>query len=294
MLQLVVGIAVGVLVLSAALFPVIDSATTTERTFTNEGLYYMSYVPENDSHELVFTPGSGWTFDGEPFTDVPGDYTILGTDDLVIRGDGRARGILSATGTVAIDFTVTNTAITGTFGTQTMNLTYDKIILAVPDKSNLIMKAGTTTAYVLNESSIEAYGYTSITTSSEWTNNMVIHIDGDLKDGFTITAYPTGSGVTVDYTVENITTDAAAVTDYIGLYKITTIEFDIVVTNSDENAEYTTHCTYNRVIVPTTVTAELAVHASQDEIEILETIPILITVGLILGIVGAVFVRRLE
>lgn len=288
-LTLAITLTVGIILAGSLLMPVISDATETENTFTNTGLYYMSYVPENDSHELVFTPGTGWTFDGEAFTDVPNDSTIIGTDDLVIRGDGRARGLFSSAGSTAIDLVITDTTLVGTFGTQSVNVTYDKIIIAVPDKSDLVMKAGTTTAYVLKDSTIEAYGYTSIQYSEGGQNNAVFHIEGNIDDGFTITASPSGN-VTINYSIENITTDEEAVTTYIGLYKITTIEFDIVVT--DDDADYTTHCTYNRFIVPAEVTAELANHLNSGEIAILNALPVLIIVALVVMAAGALYLKR--
>lgn len=287
----VVSIAIACLFAVALLIPVIADSTVDEDTLVNEGLYYMSYVPENDSHQLVFTPSVGWTFDGETFGDVPNDCTIIGTDDLVIRGDGRARGIYSSTGTSAIDLTVTDTTLTGTFGTQTVDFSYDKIIIAVPEKSDLVMKAGTTNAYVLGDSSIEAYGYTSIQYAENGNNNVVIHIDGNVDDGFTITASPSGN-LTIDYAVDNITTDATLDSSYIGLYKISTIEFDIIVTNSDDNADYTTHCTYNRIIVPSGVTAERSIHPDANTSAILNLIPLLVIVGIILGTVGFIALRK--
>ena len=290
LIPIVLTLVVGIILAGSVLVPVLNDATKTEGTFTNEGLYYLDYIPEGESHTLVFTPGTGWTFDGDAFTDVPNDCTILGTNDLVIRGDGRARGLYSSSGSAAINLTVTTNTLVGTFGSSTVDFTYDKIIVAIPDTSDLVMKASTTVATVLEDSEIEAYGYTIITTTSEANNNMVLHINGTLKDGFTITATPSGSGITVDYAIENITTDAVAIDEYIGLYKLTKITFDVVVTYEGE--EYVTSCTYNRIIVPAEVTAELSQHLTPGQIALMGAIPVLVIVALLVVAVGVVARRN--
>ena len=285
---LVFGV-IGIIVLSAFV-PIISDTTSSEKTFTNEGLYYMTYVPENESHELVFTPGSGWTFDGEPFNEVGLDYTILGTDDLVIRGDGRARGIYSSTGTQAIDLTITNTTLTGTFGVNVVDLTYQKIIIATPNKTTLIMKDATTVATVKSNSEIEGYGYTEINTDENVINRAVIHIDGTIADDFTITVHPTGAD-SLNYRIENITTDATAINSVIDTYTFTKIQFDVIVTN-ESDVDYTTHCTYNRIVVPSSVTAEKSVHPDSALSAVIDLLPLIAGIGLLIILVAEFLYSR--
>ena len=306
MIGMVVGVMVGVLVLSAALFPVIDSATTTERTFTNEGYYHMTSLDANEEYSLYWDHTDPYkvtindtdvvAFDGIP------NYaavTLLGSDAFCLRflnapdnpriqmygGTGWGYG-----GSSGYDFEVTlsdgtlslnNTAETSPFTAS--GDAPDKLYGIFTDAGEYVLKKANNPAYMLGDSSLIVL--CGVTDSNIATP--AIYADGTINDGLDYTLFrPSGQAETAVFSNESIT--ANDVTGYIGLKSLEKIEFDITLT------EGTVEPTYTYFIVPAKVTAELAVHASQDEIEILETIPILITVGLILGIVGAVFVRRLE
>lgn len=299
MLEMVVGIAVGVLVLSAALFPVIDSATTTERTFTNSGPFNYGIITPDDTYTLEFSKtGDPITVNGEvvpAFDAMNKAYSIIACDNFVARYGVDASGPFMQC--IGVDQNNVNFAdggdtatITVSEGKLLMNWTksdnttttktvlFDEMYAIMPTTDEAILKVSTEEVYITGDSELYASGVTSV---SVWFN--VFHFEGTYNDGITISSpnLPTA-------TYSNITWNIEPVEGYVDLYKLTSIEFDITYNDTVK------HATYSYFGVPSSVTAELAVHASDDEIEILETIPILIIVGLIMGIVGMIASRRFE
>ena len=291
MIGMVVGVMVGVLILSAALFPVIDSATTTERTFTNDGYFMVDSTDDDFTFSWDYDDPTTYVINGDDMTFVNSynvDLSVVMSESFFIRsdrngvsvyfnGDGVGNVIANSTNKT---LTVSRSAgtITATNGDVTKTLTDTSTIYYMSDSGEYVMKKTTSPAYMLEDSLIFARGYSTLPGPTY----TPILIEGDIENGVTASA----SNVAV--TLSDISVNNSTVSGYIGLYSLTDITMTGTVSGTDSTI------TYNYFVIPATVTVELAVHASQDEIEILETIPILITVGLILGIVGAVFVRRLE
>lgn len=302
MIGMVVGVMVGVLILSAALFPVIDSATTTERTFTNEGLINLNYVDDTFNETIVwnYTAPNDLTIGSDTITlPTEANYalTIMANEDFFLRwvhaandenyvqlyrtdnsSAYRARVVDSQNMTI----TIGSGSITFDNGSATtVTISYTEMYCVCASEGDYVLKPSTETAYLKSDSEVFAYGGSYVTGLTFYTI-----ISGTPTDDFTRVVWPDSLPMT--YT--DMTDDLAEVSGYIGLYTLK--EFKYSVTNTNTSA--TGNVSYTQFIVPAKVTAELAVHPSQDEINLLETIPILITVGLILGIVGTIFVRRLE
>ena len=152
------------------------------------------------------------------------------------------------------------------------------------------MSTYTNPVKMLGDSHIHAFGQTAMTTGGA-TTTALIKIDGNITDGVDISILnPTTGEEYATATIDNLSINATAVNGYLDLYDLTSITFKAKILDTDN----WTNVTYSAYIVPASVTAELAVHATQDEIELLETIPVLITVGLIMGIVGVIAARRFE
>ena len=308
MIGMVVGVMVGVLILSAALFPVIDSATTTERTFTNEGYFFMEKIDEGTPMTVVwdYTKPTTLTVNGDdvPLPDkehmstIP--FTIFCSETWLLRyaynsTDGYYVGAYqnasstAYTGTVtdsrSLTISVTDAGVTtvdnGTAHTWS-NASGDFYVIS--ETGDYIMKKMDKDAYVLGDSPIFGYGRTYARNY-----NYLSELTGNVDDGITGGYYPENTITTAGWTISDVTLNSTAQTAYKDLYKVSSMTYEIT---GEGIIPYT--ATFSQYIVPASVTAELAVHASQDEIELLETIPILITVGLIMGIVGVVAARRFE
>ena len=308
MIGMVVGVMVGVLILSAALFPVIDSATTTEKTFKNNGYFTYDAIDENTDVTISWdaaTPGVLTIGDAEiTMPTGSGNWTIVGSTNFTMRfytssvtglqcygsaGYLSANTSNAASCTITVDETsmvMTRTNADTTTNTTTYTMGQHGFLINADGSGDLMLKYSNESAYVNGDSEVYLCGTTFVTGSG--TNDFVgVFGYGSLDDGLTMSSfYGNSSPNTVSF--GDVTATYSAVNGYIDLYKLDKFEFPLTQNSATVTA------TYSYFVVPTEVTAELAVHASQDEIEILETIPILITVGLILGIVGAVFVRRLE
>lgn len=290
MIGMVVGVMVGVLILSAALFPVIDSATTTEHKIINVGAYNLSDNDEN--YAIIYDPDGKFIIgDNEiPFNTLPADaITLASAKDMLLRFqnwaaqsynlwlfvDGANPAVIASSLNDS-PLTITFNDGTLTWGTNSASYTSDDSVRIFDPAGKYTMTKYDESATILKDTTVIVGNGTTIVNA--WTNRF--YIEGTAED---ITVTP-ATGITVSDVMVNTT----AISTYKDAVKLTSITFTAT------DGEHTVDATYNRVIVPREITAELAVHPSQDEIDLLNTIPILITVGLILGIVGAVFVRRLE
>ena len=300
MLEMVVGVAVGVLILAAALFPVIDQATTTEHTFTNEGYYDYGIFEPTDTYTLTVDVSTGAVTVGDAAVTIPSAVygpgcSLISSEDFLLRyGQNPSGYFLQAVGidyngsTVAQGFagtvicTINNGNLimsydsSGTPSSKTFS--FDEMYAIVADTDEAVLKKMAESVYIKGDSPIYASGLTSVAGGLK-----MLHFEGNYTDGITIS-----SPNLPDATYSNIEWNIEPVSGYVDLYKLTSIEFDVT------NSGTTVHAVYSYFGVPEKVTAELAVHPSQDEIELLETIPILITVGLIMGIVGVIAARRFE
>lgn len=297
MIGMVVGVMVGVLVLSAALFPVIDSATTTERTFENHGYFNLTeYSGDNIVYSAFWdhTAPNQLTVNDEV---IPIEYSGNAATSIVLDGNFFLR-YRPATSNVALyygnqaivygggddgaDVTLTYSdgVLTVSNGTLTREISVETFY-SISNGGDYVMKLGDENAYMNSDSLIYGAGRTNVGTD----------IVGTLVSGTAEEVEVTiwrGSA-----TPRDITINKTAVSGYKDLYSFSSVEF-VVDDTLEDNPTTEQTITYSYVVVPAKVTAELAVHASQDEIDLLNTIPILITIGLIMGIVGMIAVRRLE
>lgn len=306
MLEMVVGVAVGVLILAAALFPVIDEATTTERTFENVGYYHMDKIASSDegTYTIVWSSSdaniltiNGTDMDVSTFG-LPTGYaslTIFASETDIIRIGGNVDGtslnwvqIRGDTyhysgASTSFNATITEGTLTAVMDGTTRTVTYtDAYIIDDKNTGNYVMKKATTPAYMLEDSEYYGLGVTNVTGGY-----YVLKVTGTVEDA-DVSVIAVDPDTFEDPAISDIAVTATAVNGYVDLYS-----FDKVTFTATGNAQ-TNDVTYSYVIVPASVTAELAVHATQDEIELLETIPVLITVGLIMGIVGVIAARRFE
>ena len=312
LIKLVVGVVVGALMLSAILIPTINSATTTERTFTNDGYYTMNQLDTATEATITWEKSNidivnvnGIDVDMSDFVGTNHtSFTLIGGESIVVRYEKTSTTFagIQAYGSNGVyasfhsnTATETGNKITITVSEGTVNVLTDGSTPLTRTFTNVsgyiinpdgtgdyaIMKRADIPAYVHGDSEIRLIGVSV----SAGPNAIALYGAGTLNDGITLTTIYQPSNVTTVTYSEAVATDST-VSGYEDLYKLEKYEFTI---NYDENSY---NATYSYFIVPVSITAELTGHASEDEIKILEVIPMLVTVGLILGVVGVAFSRR--
>ena len=296
LLTLVVTLTVGIILAGSLLMPVLSDATTTEKTFENEGVFNYGIFTPDDEYTLTYTQTTGELIVNDVV--VPGfdtlnkAYSIVATDDYLARYGSTSGGYYlqnigyeganlfvdsGVTATITIsdgDLSVTWVKADNT--TVTKTVTFTEMYAIVPTTNNAIMKVAADQVYIKGDSELYASGLTTITL---WTN--MFHFEGTYNDGITITSptFPTA-------TYDNIEWNIEPVSGYVDLYKLTSIEFDITYNDT------VTHATYSYFGVPEKVTAELSQHLNTGEIALLNALPVLVIIGLVLAGVGAIFVRN--
>ena len=301
MLEMVVGVAVGVLILAAALFPVIDEATATNVTLTNDGYARYTSINADDADEVVIE----WDYTNPKFIEVNGEsmdisaysgmwasivfgeqWTVrynYSTNSTQLQYFGQTNAdFVYAYESSSLNLTVTLSSgtVTVTNGTLTKTATYTTAYY--PDASgNMIMKKSNEKCYLLEDSSIIIAN--GMTYSNPYT--IGVFFNGTIENGLSFELFRNLD----DFTVSNVEAHYTTNNQYLGVIELSNVTFDLT---PGENPAIV--ATYSYFLVPYQITAEKAVHADADTIELLETIPILITVGLIMGIVGVIAARRFE
>lgn len=296
---LMVGLTVGVLMVSGFLWPIVSDATATEKTFVNNGGFYpMKEISATDEGTYTLewekTNTTKLTINGITF-DAYGSYgsaitTIACGDDWIIRyssadnqygycqtyngvqwaGDGSSKS-LTAT---AANGTLTVNVVSGIDTTITRTYTYDTMYAIDTDVSDDIMKKSTETPYVKGDSTLYAMGITSGITG-------LVKVEGNIDDGVTVDVIGQS-----DEVVSNIVIDKTAVGGYNDLYTIEKITFDVEISGT------TTNCVYSYFIVPYEVTAEKTQHLDTTQIAMIGVIGTLGAIVLIAAAAGSI--RRLD
>ena len=300
LIEYAVMVAVGVLIFSALLIPVINGARETNDTFHNDGAFFVEVDP-SDTYTLKYqqydNPGKV-IVNGEeiPITFNQG-YTLLNLDNTILRlvsnnqmqllGEG-----VSYTDVANVDITISNGTVTGTVGygnpiatVAWPKATYEKAFIISPTDAGSVMKSYDTAAKVNLDTDLKAYGLTVINGATNTTAS--VEIVGNIEDGVNITLRDSRTSAVIDtVTISDVSINYSEVAGYIDLYDLSSITFKVT------NGEYVTNVTYSAFVVPSEVTAERAVHADDSTRAIIGVIPLIVIVGLIAGIIGVVAVRR--
>ena len=278
---LVVGASVMVLIFSALLVPIINDATTTEKTFKNSGLYYMTNPTE--TMHVEYLGSNNWEINDEPLNyTIAGATNILIFDDIFVRNNGQVRGSATASWDSA-DLTIANGTVTGTQviggNSTSLSWTYTDSFVAVNGSAEWVMKAYNQESYIKSDSEIIGMGMTQVKDADG--NNALITCYVSVSD---LTATVTTSNTSV--TISDVVVNATPVSGYIDLYQFTSVTFKATWGTN------VTPCTYNVVIVPASVTAELTVHPDSATNALLSAIPIIAMIGIVLAVVGVAIVGR--
>ena len=314
--KLVAGIlaaAISIIVLASVLMPVLNDATTTEDTFTNEGYFRMTHYDTTTDQTLT------WTYEKPSIAtvdnvDVPinykvknGQVTVVADTNWIVRMYNDANGdpsglslVLPIGGTTGADVsnnaTVTMSfsagSMSATFGTTSKTGTYTDIYLPSLDGS-FLMKDANVDAYILPDSQVVGYGMTRVRTATgiQGSPGTGISLVGNYEDGIVASVWRAGDGTTVTNPQMNVTSDP----NHIDLYTLQSITATATVTETIDEQTVTTDSTitYTYLLVPYEVTAERSIHLTDAMNGILSVIPILIIVAVLLGVL-AVFIKIKE
>lgn len=311
MIELTVGIVVGLVVFTAILMPVVNNATTTETKFANTGYYTYDAVTEDTNVIIEFDPAKQdkLTINNTEITmpqvssGSPTQWTLCGSENFTVRYVKTSGGTgpytlqcYGSNGYIAGDPSATTTVVSLEISNTTMKFnrndstsrSYDMgthgFVINPDGDGTLMLKYPSQNAYVKGDSDIYLCGTTFVTGSG--TNDYVgVFGYGTLDDGLTMSSfYGNTSPNTV--TFGDVTANYTEVGGYIDLYELESFTFPLTQNSATVTA------TYSYFVVPTEVTAEKAVHADSQTIAMLNVIPILIIAGLIIGIVGVAITRR--
>lgn len=287
-----------VIVLAGVLMPVLDDATAKEDTFTNEGYTRMSetsdtivitWTPSVDrntikindvDYDLLSFPKTWNTSYSIAFSD---DFILrvymdgAGADNIQIWQSGYRNGA-SKSSTYTATFTISDSAVTFNSGAPdatTSSYTHSGSSFVMDTDGDYIMKDKAKSAYILKDSSIVYAGGISAISSSVSSG---MYFEGTLNN---LEFYPMQT-----LTVSNVQCDYTEDSDYIDLVSLNKITFD--TTYSDATVSQT----YSYFLVPYEVSAERAVHFTDNENAIFAAIPIMVIVALLIAVVALVFRGR--
>lgn len=303
---LVMGVVIAALLLTTILVPIIGEASTTEKSFTNDGYYFMSEADEGTEFtvEWDYTKPTTLTVnsvdvelpDKEQMSGIP--FTIFCSKTWYLRyayddTDGYYVGIYQNANTTAYTGTVTaersltiTVAADGT--TEVDNGTAHTWSNAaggfyvVSETGEYVMKKVDADAYVHGDSPLFGYGRTYARSY-----NYTSELSGTVDDGITGEFYPESTITTAGWTISDVTLNSVKETTYVDLYKISSMTYEIT---GEGITPYT--AVFSQYIVPYEVTAELSQHLDSSSISLLSIVPLLVTVGIIVAVVGLFMFRR--
>lgn len=283
---------IGIIVLGSVLMPILDDATTTEETFTNNGLWRMKEIENGDVWSYSKT-GPVITLNDVEQTGITSDggtNWILG-DTWCVRTNGNARGAtISGSSIASISATAgeVNITFTGVTGTATQDLPG----YGVDNKGDFTLKGYDGTAYLNGDSPIFATGQTTIDGYQ-----FMVHVEGNINDGVTFTAFPQRNSTEMnDIVITNAAINYTAVNGYEDLYSFVSATCDIAFTTGSDDTltNYSGPITYSSVVVPYEVSAERSVHFTAGQNAIFAAIPVMIILAVLLGVVALVIRSRMD
>lgn len=289
LLTLVITLTVGIILAGSLLMPVVNDATTTENTFDNSAYGYYQ-MKELEVGDIWQRDGTTWTLNDETITLSDQDnVSILALDNTAVRQNGYLRGTTQSSNNF-VSGEVTEEGI--------LMFNEDKPIAytsgyGATTKGDYILKTYTDQAYVHGDTLLWVTGATGFPNTSS-AANVIIHIEGTIDDGFTITVNPVKNGTTSNYVVGEYTVNYTEVPGYLDLYKITNIQFTLTADNTvDEvTTTVTTNVTYSTFVLPKEITAEKAVHFTDGENALIMALPVLIIIGLVIVALGAIVIKN--
>jgi len=290
-LTLIITLVVGVILTGALLGPVINDATTTEHKIINTGAYNLT--DNDDDYTISYDPTGKFVIGDKeiPFDTLPADaITIASAKDMLLRFqnwaaqsynlwlfiDGKSPFVIaSSSSPSAVEVTFDDGALTTNTTIEETYTSDDSVRIFNPD-GKYTMTIYNQPATVLKDTTvIVGNGTTQV---NAWTNRF--YIEGTAED---IEVTP-ATGITVS----NVTVNTTEISQYKDAVKLNSITFTAT------DGTNTVDATYNRVIVPIEIDAELSQHLTPGQISLVGAIPVMVIVALLMAAVGAIALRRAD
>lgn len=281
---LIVGVMVAVVMVGAVL-PVFAETTDPDTTFKNDGLWRMKTLENGDTYSLS---SAVWSYNGETIlsgdivTNNPNSSVVLG-DNWTVRATGGVRGhdiAGNSTNTIVVgDNDEVTFSGSGMAGVTTQTLTGYGADL----EGDYIMTAYNTPVYMNGDSPLYATG-------SSFKNNesLIVHITGNIDDGFTVTAegmYWPGDPTYSNVVVSDVVVNYSPVNGYEDLYILNNITANISydMTKNEVTTSGSMSVNYSSYVVPYEVTAEKSVHPDGTLSILINVLPLMAVAGLLLA-----------
>ena len=287
---------VSLVVLAAVLVPILDDATATTDTFTNEGYFYLDEIDADTTRTIFWdhTAPNQLTIDTDNVVSLPTNVsvtTVCSGDNWMVRHSPNSlfqlyitNGGVSASVNDGTDMTITIsggtlTAVNTASTPVTKSVTFtDAYCITYDETADYVMKKSDAVAYMNADSPIFGEGRSNIGSQS----GVAILVEGTVES-VTITEISAYSATFGDPTI--VMTANSAHNDLYELQKIT-----FTGTIGTESSDLT----YSYFIVPSEVTAERSVHFTDNQNALFAVIPVLIIVAILIGVVALVIRSRLD
>ena len=290
MIGMVVGVVVGIIILSSCLYPAIHAATNnTNEVITNETSGITFRLDGNDDYMFESAPAyANYKVNGQPAPSSSALNTFIITDKCRCVDNGHYFQLFDETGVRIVNLNVQNKNVVITYDASEKEFVYT----VYTDLTNTEVED----TYTYTVENILYYipggDYGAINTGGD---PDVTYYVNDLSQVIAGGAYTTGDldtsyfaeGSTVYVGNASYTASATATTADFGYTDaIKGSSYAVTVTDGESSETFTPYT----VFVPLKIT----VHTANDDslIELFEIIPVLVTIGLIIGLLGAVISRR--
>lgn len=293
----IVSLTVVVICVAVIMMPVLADYTSTTRTYTNEGSYFIA--PDGEDHTIVFGADAA-TVDGttveypEGFgTGTSKSTTVAFGEDWVLRlVNGYTRLQLAGPPHAYDAESLSSDGITASITGTTLDVTINSTDYTLTDCQYYLAAEGEHVLcynpYVKEDTQIVGGIYATGNTSDDVRYDLFEVVSGTIADGFTASVCRAAI-FTSPSTTGNITSTFETNTETVSsdLLKVNSIVQDVTFVD-DSTAEVT--LTY--LIVPETITYTNAEYLGSGNSALLSAIPVLVIVSLVIAAVGMLVVRN--
>lgn len=279
LIGVIMSVVVGVILIGSLLAPTLSDASKTEETFDNSPFAYYQMKTLENGDKWTHSQTT-WTFNDTILTTSENTgVSVVATNNTVVRQDGIIRGTTyGGNATSSAEVLVVDETNTLQLN-STRNINYISGFGAVPEGGQYVLKTYDSSVYVHEDTPLWITGYTSLADGT--TSQVMVHIEGTIKDGLTITLAPKQGGTTTDLqVVGDYRLNYSEVSGYKDLYQLTNVKFD--VSGTFEEATYTKEFSYSTFIVPKEITAELSNHLDSGEIALLGSVLVIFIASLVI------------